>query len=283
MSCCQALKTEFVLDRLVYKHEAHAWSQAHTRSWLITNAKSYLLVRCFLATLMLATLLWSFADAAEEGHGGYWFIYWTHWTLGVEVAYLTVAAFATWRFAGTDPAPVSATGGTPWWIKGMWVLYDVSFPGTFFVFALYWLLVYTPPARVLSCMTHGLNFAVLLVDSLLTCSSLFILHGLYFVLYALTFILFSVIFFAAKGRNENNEKFIYSSLDWDGAPGAAAVTVVALLFVAVPIVYLFLWTIVFARQRKSGPHIAKAAGADGIDSKPLSPTALDVEMVSSSA
>jgi cytochrome b561 len=104
---------------------------------------------------MLATLLWSFADAAEEGHGGYWFIYWTHWTLGVEVAYLTVAAFATWRFAGTDPAPVSATGGTPWWIKGMWVLYDVSFPGTFFVFALYWLLVYTPPARVLSCMTHG--------------------------------------------------------------------------------------------------------------------------------
>jgi hypothetical protein len=93
----------------------------------------------------------------------------------------------------------------------------------------------------------GLNFAVLLLDSLLTCSSLFILHGLYFVLYALTFILFSVIFFAAKGRNENNEKFIYSSLDWDGAPGAAAVTVVALLFVAVPIVYLFLWTIVFVR------------------------------------
>jgi hypothetical protein len=109
-----------------------------------------------------------------------------------------------------------------------------------------------------------LNFAVLLVDSLLTCSSLFILHGLYFVLYALTFILFSVIFFAAKGRNENNEKFIYSSLDWDGAPGAAAVTVVALLFVAVPIVYLFLWTIVFARCAHEStcpaPHFPRAFG-----------------------
>jgi hypothetical protein len=44
MSCCQALKAEFVRDRLVYKHEARAWSQAHTRSWLITDAKSYLLV-----------------------------------------------------------------------------------------------------------------------------------------------------------------------------------------------------------------------------------------------
>ena len=111
-------------------------------------------------------------------------------------------------------------------------------------------------------VSAGLNFVVMLVDSMLTCSSLYLLHGLYFALYAITFVVFSLVFHAAEGRNEKNEEFIYSTLDWGGAPGAAAVTVALLLFIATPIVYLFLWTTVWVRQRKSDLVKAMTAAAD---------------------
>ena len=109
-------------------------------------------MRCFLASVMVAVWCWSFGDSFHKNETQYWFIYWTHWTLSVEVAYLLLAAFATWRFLDS---PAGAKEPTPWWVKGTWVLYDVAFPGSFFVMLLYWLLVFTPPVRALSCMSHG--------------------------------------------------------------------------------------------------------------------------------
>ena len=56
-------------------------------------------IRAGLLLFMFATLLWSYAHDVANGHAGLWFIYLTHWTLAVEVAYLGCALWLSVRAA----------------------------------------------------------------------------------------------------------------------------------------------------------------------------------------
>jgi len=211
-----------------------------------------------LLILMLGVLLWSWVDMGVEDEFGYWWIFVTHWTLLVECTYLGFAVYTTYRSLNTPPLADNNEAGeggadkaAPWWSLASWVLQDVALPGSFVVFLLYWLLVFEPPLKLLSCLTHGLNFLVMAVDVVLSCQPFYLLHGAYFAAYCAIYILFTLIFWGAEGRNQDNDKFIYSSIDWGGDAGGAGATVGFVFIVGIPLVYLMLWILVYLRSNKS--------------------------------
>lgn len=273
--CCGALRADFALERLMYKHETAAWSVKFSRSWIVKSQPVYLGVRCGFAVLMIAILFWSWGDMAVDNDWNFWWIYLTHWTLLVQCFYLCFAAFTTFKLgsedvtepAETDTAPDQSKA--PWWVVATWMLHDIALPGSFLVFVLYWGLVFSPPlTSALSPMTHGLNFFVMLVDTILSSQPIYYMHGLWFLIYGLIYITFTILFHLGKGTNEEDDKFVYSSLDWGTDAGGSAILVVVIVFFIIPLVYLMMWTIVYVRTKKSSLVVRVPMAESGLMERP---------------
>ena len=164
-------------------------------------------------------------------------------------------------------------------------LYAIALPGSFMVFALYWLLVYPAKAPAqkavepfLSYMTHGANFGVMFVDACVNAQPYNLMSGAYFLMYALTYLAWSVVFDAAgletacscadddgtdnagcRDRGDEDESdgcnYIYSSLNWN-VPAATAPLAVAIVLVVAPLIVLTLWFAVLLRRVLRAGYVA---------------------------
>lgn len=170
--------------------------------------------------------------------GPLWLAYLTHWTLLIQLAYLFLAAFTTYRGRAYVSSPVPAdTPVGPWYVKAVWFLQAIQIPGTFLVFVLYWLLVFTGSfANFVSPLTHGVNFVVAVVDFYLSKQPMYTAHVLWFFGYACLYCLWNVIFWGSGATTCHGENFLYSSLDLNSGAGAW-ILMVGLLLVVVPLIY----------------------------------------------
>jgi hypothetical protein len=255
---CKRVRDEFSLSNINFDEHTKAigmvpWRKAfaHDPGRCFRTAQSYLIFRCLMFFLMFGTLIWSFYDMAAKGDGGYWFIYLTHWTLVLENVYLGVAAYVTSKYAGPSSKTTTANDAAaaednrlPCIIQVMWLLNAIVLPASFFVFVLYWGLVFSGELKVLSCLTHGLNFVVMALDSAVGSMPYLLLHGIWFMLYCLVFLLWSVLHYLLKIGDANGNGYIYSSLDWGSDAKGVSEIAMLIVLVAAPFVNCVFWVAV---------------------------------------
>merc|ERR1712048_590411 len=119
-----------------------------------------------------------------------------------------------------------------------------------------------------SVLTHGLNFVVMALDTVVGRMPYLLLHGLYFFGFAAAFLLWSWINYAAGIGDGQGNLYIYSTLDWGNANETGSLSAIILLVVS-PIVNLIFWIVVlFANQsfkRESVSDDAKQKDQQNVD------------------
>lgn len=247
MSLLQRVKNEFAIDNLDFDASTAAigminWRETfgHETNSCFKTRNSYLAFRLVLFLLMLITTILSIVEHVQEGRNvGYWFVYLTHWGLVVELLYLglgvhTTYMSASWREGKDLPKSVQV----------MWMLRAIILPGSFMIFVMYWGLVFDGTLYFVSVLTHGLNFIVMALDTIVGRMPYLLLHGLYFFIFAAAFLLWSVIDYAAGIGDGNGNLYIYSTLDWSNTSETGSLSAVILLVVA-PVVNLIFWILIF--------------------------------------
>lgn len=199
------------------------------------STRSFLIFRVCVATYMVALFWWQWGKMMASNDTGYFWIYLTNWTLTVEAVYFVLAA------AVTRAVPALVT--PPLLVRATWVLQDVLVPSTLLVFLLFWLLVfpYSRSVDELTCQVHGANWLAMVADMLLAGSPHRPMHLYNALIYALTFLFWTGIHYAAKLTNDDGDRFIYETLDWNGNAMGAAITAVWVVFGAVPLLSILLW------------------------------------------
>ena len=97
------------------------------------------------------------------------------------------------------------------------------------------------PRHAVSVFTHGINFAVMMVDLLICRQPLYCAHITVPLAYSLTYLLFTLLYFAAGGvfHKDRHSPYIYDVLDWSD-PGAAGSLSGLIVVLVIPILYMML-------------------------------------------
>ncbi|XP_052737932.1 protein rolling stone [Bicyclus anynana] len=196
---------------------------------------------------------------------GYWFIYLTHWGLGLMVAStgFGVATSARVYLYG----PISADLNLPWFVKTFWVLHNVSVPVAFIITVFYWSLLYNVDFqeemdRGLDIAVHAVNTVIMLLMLMSSSHPTRFLHVAHPFLFALTYVVFSVIYYLAGGINPLGEPWIYPVVHW-GEPGP---TILVVFVTGLLLVCLHFVTIGLAAARDIlAGRIMRSSAAAGAD------------------
>lgn len=189
-------------------------------------------------------------------HGVKWFIFLTNWSYTfVNLHFLVSAVIVTYyykkreSFRTHDDDDIDEEQeqedkeGThivykvksrlPLACKASWVIYDIAANIAFPVTVMYWSLVYVPGHRFDSVTfnAHALNSVVIVLDTMLSCIRVKLLHIIYPVIFITIYLMFSLIYWACGGTDPNNKPYIYSALDYGGHPVRAVITICLFVFV----------------------------------------------------
>jgi len=210
---------------------------------------AFLAIRVALLCTWLACCTWSIVSWVQDYSFKYWLTKLTHWGAIVELLYLSFAV-ATTSLAIFSSIPDGKGEATPWFVKVTWVLSSMLMVAVTLVFVMYWLLVYTPgpgkPAAI-SVVMHGGNFAIALVDLLLTRQPFYFEHIYIPFVFALVYVFFTALYYLAGGTFEDGKsRYIYSSIDWNDAGGTGSLLGV-IVIVAVPLIYTVFFFVVAGR------------------------------------
>ena len=265
--CLAPISQKCRTDHLFFRLHGMPWKTAYGKPagfFRCCSPLVFLLTRIALLVFWLAISLWSLAADANAK----WITFLTHWTLLLELIYLSFAVFSTYMAIYDTKVPDGVGEATPWFISVTYALQPMVLIASLLVFLMYWALVYTPPLRALSVMTHGSNFVVMLIDLLLVRNPMYLSHVLMrkprhspatsrrrarphlsacfnwrgpAMAYAIVYLIFSVIYWAATGEN------IYDALDWGNPSGAGKLSAL-ILFVGLPFLWILLYCVFLGRR-----------------------------------
>jgi hypothetical protein len=234
-----------------------------TSGWFNKDSPILLYIRAVNALIFVVHWIWSLSAHFQEG---YWMIYLTHWSLTVEVAYLILATFTTYRARrelqsnGDKTADtVSEATKLPGFVTATWVMLHVANPASLLVFLLYWTLDnpvwamrYMPD--YLGFFVHGINFVLMQVDLFIGNNVFYLKNMLWFILYFILYLVWTIVHFAAEvGTHDGCDKYpknecpIYEVIDWHSTQAAVILGAIIVLCVA-PICQFPLWWCVHKRR-----------------------------------
>eukprot|EP00928_Gymnodinium_smaydae_P045252 TRINITY_DN30186_c0_g1_i1.p1 TRINITY_DN30186_c0_g1~~TRINITY_DN30186_c0_g1_i1.p1 ORF type:complete len:275 (-),score=34.64 TRINITY_DN30186_c0_g1_i1:392-1216(-) len=208
----------------------------------LNDRRVYFCFRVVETVLITSIFAWSLEYEYRIGCLRTYFIFLTHWALTLEVAYFWFVTYST-LVASRIGANELLSSEMPRCVKCAWLLQDLCLPASFLVFVLYWVLVAPKskkPVPDVSYFTHGVNFALMMLDVSLSRQPYYLLHGFYFALFGFAYLLFSLIYWEVGGLNCEGDPWIYKSLDWRHAASTSTLAVV-ILFVVTPVVNLMFW------------------------------------------
>jgi len=262
--CLAPISGKCRTDHLFFRLHSMPWRSAYGKpaGWFrCCSPLAFLCTRAFLAVFWLAISVWSLAASCPDEtdpsvwnasgteteapqHCALWITKLTHWTLLLELFYLTFAVYSTYMAIYDTKVPDGVGKATPWFISVTYAMQPMALIGALLVFLLYWLLVY--PVRTAepgadSFFTHGANFAVMLLDFLLVRNPLYLSHILMPMAYAVVYLLFSLLFYAATGD------YIYKALDWSD-PGGTGRLAGLIIFLGIPILWILLYCLFLGRR-----------------------------------
>lgn len=257
---CRTLKKEFDADRLDFDLDEFdgRWVEFFGSSRVLKDRRQYLAFRVLLFVLTLIIFVWSLLDSALDESLRCWLIYLTHQGLFIELVYLGAAAGTTYLsfwYVDVDGTP-KAPRKMPWYCKLAWVLQAIALPGSFLIFVLYWGLVYDGSLHAISPFTHGVNFIIMCFDQGFSNQPMYLVHGAIFMCYSLFYVAWSVVHYVSGLKDCDNNRYIYSSLNW-AYPGAAGKIAAAVVLVAAPLLNVLFWGCLFKRAK--GPDAASDA------------------------
>ena len=193
--CLAPISGKCRTDHLFFRLHSMPWRSAYGKpaGWFrCCSPLAFLCTRAFLAVFWLAISVWSLAASCPDEtdpsvwnasgteteapqHCALWITKLTHWTLLLELFYLTFAVYSTYMAIYDTKVPDGVGKATPWFISVTYAMQPMALIGALLVFLMYWLLVYpvrTAEPGATSAFTHGANFAVMLLDFLLVSNTL---------------------------------------------------------------------------------------------------------------
>ena len=244
----------------------------------------FLVYRWIFACYFLGWLIAS-TSPTDDSEPKY-LIYLTNWSMIMWVAYLLVAAilvtvkllqvnvFQRSTFDALTPSDNSAgiidasrgccgvgTDGTNWYHKVQWLLFTIAGGAALTVTILYWSLLYNDSTKLdgVNINVHLTTGIMAVVDIWISGTPIRIYHTIYLQLYGVAFTAFSGIYFAADGKNSDDDPYIYEQLDYESHPGKAAVTVIATIL-GLPIIHLLFYIMYVLRFYASRFILQRCAG-----------------------
>lgn len=205
---------------------------------------------------------WLIASGVESTSGPRWLIFLTNWSivgfniylflaaLSVTVKFLSVHVFKTEdseEFRSTQynfDKPKGCCGyrsnRLSWYQMIHWASFAIFGDIALAIVILFWTILYRGgPESGVSIHHHLLNGIVIVVDVLFFGVPVSLLHFIYPVLFSSTYSIYTGIYWAANGTNPFNEqRFVYSALDYSETPTVASITVVLVVFFLMPILHL---------------------------------------------
>ena len=237
-----------------------------------------ILLPLYLAAWMIAHIV-----DRRDSDGAHWLIFITNWGSVLFLTSSTLAAIVVLifnsRFYKTkDHNKFSAENGSirqniniHWTLKLFWALYITSQTVTVMVCIGYWSTQYKPcngasrnstveghcnqtvngencGADVLSIHVHGVNPVLAVSDIILSLVPFNILHFFYPCAFTAVYVVFSGIYYAAGGRNESGDPYIYSLLNYREDPARSSLA--AIFLVLLPgLIYIIPLTVAIIRDR----------------------------------
>lgn len=131
---------------------------------------------------------------------------------------------------------------TPFLMKLSWLVFAVISNGAIIVSIVYFAALFpqmkNPSLNAVDFHLHGMNSIVILLDMIVTSYPVHLLHMIYPAIFGILYVLFSVFYWLP-----DHDRVLYPKvLDWNH-PGQTMLVVCILLFVAVPLIQLFLYAI----------------------------------------
>lgn len=207
------------------------------------DPSTYYTFELLQALVVTGIWIWGFVD----GCGMKFFIYLTYWSLTAQLVYVWLDFFTVYMANRMSAGKCPRVKRMPWYARATWCLFDILMPTTFLVFVLYFSLVVNwnyPPTRVLAYVTHGGNFALMMLDAVFSRKPYYLLHGVYFAIEAFIYLFFTYLFFLAGGTACDGMPYIYGVLDWGGKFRLAGTLGVIIFFVVAPVVNIIFWLLV---------------------------------------
>lgn len=139
-----------------------------------------------------------------------------------------------------------------WYHQVTWLIYNIAFCAAIIVTVAYWLFQ-AENVKFLDVVTHAFNTVFVLIELILGCVPIRLLHCLYTVIYLTLYVIFSVIYWQADGLNAKGKPYIYKILDYDDKnPGVITALILALVVVAPPLIQLAMLGLYKLRRRWFG-------------------------------
>jgi len=215
-------------------------------------------VRFFLA-------LWSFicwwtemALFIKYDMAAYFPIYLTHWSFTIEVVYLSLAAYTTYKSPelrnlidmNDEYAKV------PRYVVVCWFLRNIIYVASFLVMLLYWTTdfpgYFTDSLNAFTTISmHTVNFVMMAIDIVLSRAPFRILHGYQPMLYGIVYIIFNAVYVFSGGVGNTGTNYIYPILNWLDNPRVAFAVGIAAPLIILPTMTVFLWFWWFLGQASS--------------------------------
>ncbi len=201
--------------------------------------------------------------------GARYLIYLTNWAIIGFVFYLLVAAFSvTAKFVTVHcynkvPDEIDRTtdyqfekpkgscgfrsNKLSWYQMIHWASFSILSEIALVIAILYWILLYNGgPVDGVNANTHLLNAIVSILDVFFFGMPVNLLHIIYPACYGVVYASFSGIYWAANGTNpENEERYIYSLLDYNTSTAAVIAILVVILYI--PLIHLLYYVVYLAR------------------------------------
>ncbi|XP_064609919.1 protein rolling stone-like [Liolophura sinensis] len=242
MSCRTSIREEFRLINLrLCHHQPHRFVNAQYHQ---VHRVFYVIYRWVIACFLLAV---SIVSGNQNGTGHY-FIYLTHWTfISLTFSHVVRAGSALYYHVAHNETDTVVgeinEDRMPWYLKFLWVSFNVSGSPSLAVTIMYWGMVYTEDSTVdfVNFAVHGSNSIVVVLDQFVTGMPVRILHAHHPLIYAVLYSLFTGIYYAAGGTTAGGEKAIYAVLDYEKSPGLAVGLLLVASFIAIPLLHVLLF------------------------------------------
>ncbi|XP_013382251.1 protein rolling stone [Lingula anatina] len=199
----------------------------------------YVIYRFFVAGYCFVLLIYS---GIVYKYGPKYFIFLTYWSF-ILLNVNTLLLFITSVIGYYKFKRAQVYLEMPWYLKMVWVFYNVSTQAAFVITVLYWVFEYntSKTLNIVNVTTHAVNSVFAFIDMLVTAIPIRILHAPGPMIYGATYLIFAPIYWAAGGLNEHGGTYIYPLLDYGNKLGLAIGSSLGTVFVAVPLVQLLLF------------------------------------------
>ncbi|ESO88892.1 hypothetical protein LOTGIDRAFT_94344, partial [Lottia gigantea] len=149
--------------------------------------------------------------ATTESNRIKWFVYLTNWTYLILTIETIIEPVILIYARVKRPEILKGTASMPWFLKILWVLYNISTTGAIMVSALYWSMIYKASRTFIfsaikgtnsvSVAVHGFNSVYVVSNIFVTAMPVRIFHFYQPALFGIIYIGFTWIYYGANGTN----------------------------------------------------------------------------------